>query len=61
MDFQTIFALLLVALSAGFIVRSLLQTTSGKGCASGCGSCGSRTCALRKLEAELQAKAKVHR
>jgi hypothetical protein len=58
MGFQTLLTLLLVAIAAGFLGRKLFRTARGEGCASGCGSCGSRTCALRKLEAELKAAAK---
>ena len=58
MTFQTWTVLLLAALAAGVILRGLFRSTSGKGCASGCGACPSKTCALRTLEAELKAAAK---
>ncbi len=58
MTLQTVLVLCLTALAAGFILRRIFRSTSGQGCASGCGACTSKTCALRKLEAELKAEAK---
>jgi hypothetical protein len=52
--FQSLIVLLLAALSAQFILRGLLR----KDCAPGCGSCPSKACAFRELEARLKAEAK---
>lgn len=58
MTLQTVLVLCLAALAAGFILRRIFRSASGQGCTSGCGACTSKTCALRKLEAELKTEAK---
>jgi hypothetical protein len=50
---QTSLVLLLVALALAYLVRGLAKSARGKGCASGCGSCSSSTCTLRKLEEKV--------
>jgi hypothetical protein len=54
MALQTWIVLALTALSAAFLLRDLRKSSAGKGCASGCGVCQSKDCALRKLEAHLK-------
>jgi hypothetical protein len=48
MEYQNLLVLLFVTLSAGLIIKGVLRSARGNGCASGCGSCKSTTCALQK-------------
>jgi hypothetical protein len=53
MTLQTWITLALAALAGAYLLRDLRKSSSGKGCASGCGACH-KDCALRKLEAQLK-------
>jgi xanthine dehydrogenase iron-sulfur cluster and FAD-binding subunit A len=54
MSLQTGLVLVIAALAAAYLVRDARKSSTGKGCASGCGACGVKDCALRKLEARLK-------
>ena len=51
MTLQSWIVLALVFLSALYFFRTSLRSALGKGCASGCGSCQSGGCAVKKLQA----------
>jgi len=51
MNIQSWVVFLAVGWALWIVLRSLLKGPSAKSCASGCGACASRTCALRRLEA----------
>jgi hypothetical protein len=53
MNLQTWLALALVLLAGLYFLRSGLKSALGKGCASGCGSCGSSGCPAKKLQKQL--------
>lgn len=52
MTIQNLIVLLAVALAGWFIFRRCLRSATGKGCASGCGACRAKDCAMRKQEAQ---------
>lgn len=52
MTIQNLIVFLAVALAGWFIFRRCLRSATGKGCASGCGACRAKDCAMRKLEAQ---------
>jgi bacterioferritin-associated ferredoxin len=50
MNIETVFVLAAVTLAAVYLGRDALKGLFAKGgCASGCGSCPSQSCALKKL------------
>ena len=51
---QTWITFALVILAALYFFRSSLKSALGKGCASGCGSCGSAGCPAKKLQNTLE-------
>ena len=51
---ETWIVLIVVALSAGYLLRGIVRIPSSKSCTFGCGACRKKDCALRKLEARLK-------
>jgi hypothetical protein len=52
---ETWITLSIVALAFAYILRGIFKSSTGKGCASGCGACGNRNCAARKQEVRVKA------
>lgn len=51
MTFQFAIVLILALACVAYFLRDLLRSFMGGGCASGCGSCKSGGCPVKKLEA----------
>lgn len=58
MDIQTWITLTAVAASAGYFIWSATAEFRGTGkCASGCGTCGAKSCPAKRLERRLARRA----
>ncbi len=58
MEIQTWIVLTAVVASVGYFVWSAVAEFRGAGkCASGCGSCGAKTCPVKQLERRLARRA----